>query len=153
MVYLGEKIAKDYISHLRKGDVLLWECFDLEKKRKDSRFIILTEQNELGRFFAIRASSSELAIRLYYQRKEEKIWIDQNKEKTLPKTTTLDFARATCVLDEQNMIKLCGQGLKRIGRLSDDLINKIDELVRKTKVIERKWKEKILNSRRSDLEY
>lgn len=152
MVYLGEKLAKDYLVNLRKGDVLLWEGFQLKAKRKNSIFVVLTEYNEPNGFFVVRASSSLWALSFYRNGSKEIIWIDQGKEKVLPETTVLDFTRATWILNMQDMVQLCGQGLNRIGRLSEKLIDEIDELVEKTNLIERKWKKQILGARRSEFE-
>lgn len=152
MVYLGEKLAKEYLISLRKGDVLLWADFPLKTKRKNSIFVVLTEYNEPNEFFVVRASSSLWALSFYRKGSKEIIWIDQGKEKALPKTTILDFTRATRTLNMQDMVQLCGQGLNRIGRLSEGLIDEIDKLVEKSNLIERKWKKQILRSRRSKFE-
>jgi len=152
MIFFGEKINEKDLKRLRKGDVLLWENFPLKTKDKDSRFVVLAGCDASERLLVIRATSSLKALSFYKKGDLEIVWIEENKEKLLPKVTILDFNRAIAFLDIQKMIPIYGKTLKRIGKLSEGLIDSIDEVVKKSKIVGRRLKKRILESERSEFD-
>lgn len=152
MIFFGEKINEKDLKRLRKGDVLLWENFPLKTKDKDSRFVVLVGCDASERLLVIRATSSLKALSFYKKGDLEIVWIEENKEKLLPKVTILDFNRAIAFLDIQKMIPIYGKTLKRIGKLSEGLIDSIDEVVKKSKIVGRRLKKRILESERSEFD-
>lgn len=150
MIQLPEQLAEDFIrKHLAKGDVLFWENYEFKGgSRKTSRFIILTEcKNDF--FLAIRATNN---IELYEKPSSlhrEFVKLLANEESVFLKPTILDLNRIF-PLEVKQMKKLFGEQIKRTTRISANTLDKLEDLVKRSKILRKDWKNWILGSRRSE---
>lgn len=151
MILLPEETADDFIrNHLHKGDVLIWENYQFENgSKKTSRFIILTDCQS-DEFLTIRATAN---VEIY-QNKSVKIYREfiellPNQEPSFEKHTIIDLQRIH-KLNLKIMKKISGTSLQRPTQLTNETIDKIDKLVKESKILRRDWIKWILNSKRSE---
>lgn len=137
------------VQGIGKGTVILWEKFEFftTGEKKDSRFLILSDcHSQYKTFLAIRATTK----REFYEKPggltREFLTILPQKEKPLPEESIIDLKRME-PLSWVNMAPIWDKGIKNIGFVSKELIEKLDKLVNSSKTVRRDWKTWILNSK------
>lgn len=116
-------------SHLCKGDVLFWESFRGKKRTKDSYFVVLSRCINDQFIVARTTSKKELYTGTIAKRlSHDIVFIKKNETKIFPKDTLLDLNWLDFFTIEE-LARLIGGNLKKKGRLSENLIKRIDEAV------------------------
>ena len=150
MIQLPEEITENHIKkHLLKGDVLFWENYKFEGgNEKHSRFIVLSECCN-NSFFAIRATKR---VDIYEKPSgfyREFIKLSAGEEPLFSKPTIIDINRKF-ILKIDKMKVLYGGQIKRTGRISDNLLTRIEKLVFNSKILTRNEINWILNSNKKN---
>lgn len=147
MIQLSEELSN---KHLRatfcKGDVLFWEGFPGKEKARDSYFVLLTGCIE-DHFLVARASRQ---LHHYVGSSAERlrhdiVLIKSGEAEIFTDDTILDLTWRRFFTVEQ-LAKLLGAEVKKIGVLSDALIVRINEYVRMSVTLSEREKEMILKS-------
>lgn len=137
MIYIPKEIALKHLqSSCRKGDVLFWENFPGKEKSKDSYFVLLTDCVN-DKFLMARTTS-----RIYYyfngplaKRVEHDIvFIKSGETKLFVKDTIIDLTSFRWFSVNQ-LAKLLGGTIKKKGRLSGELIKRINQCVKQSVTI------------------
>lgn len=150
MIQLPERLTEDFIKRrLLKGDVLFWENYKFKNgSKKTSRFVILTDCKN-DSFLAIRATGNIEFYEKPSSLHREFIKLSANEESLFTKLTVLDLNKIF-VLNIREMKRLFGEQIKRPNRISDDTLNKLEELVANSKILRKDWIGWILNSKKSE---
>lgn len=148
MIQLPERLTEDFIKRrLLKGDVLFWENYKFKNgSKKTSRFIILTDCKD-DSFLAIRATDNIEFYEKPSSLHREFIKLSANEESLFTKPTVLDLNKIF-VLNTREMKRLFGEQIKRPNRISDDTLDKLEELVTNSKILRKDWISWILNSKK-----
>lgn len=132
-----------------KGSVILWEDYEFLEtgERKNSHFLVLTDCRYES-FLAIRATT-QLE---YYENGGSRMTrsfliIELGKEKVFTRKVAIDFTRIK-ILPLEKMSSIWGSGLKRLGKISNGLLDDVDRIVNESRVIERNYKTWIRESSR-----
>ncbi|MBI2055190.1 MAG: hypothetical protein HYT39_03805 [Candidatus Sungbacteria bacterium] len=146
MVKLPPELSE---KHLRrafgKGDVLLWESFKGKETTKDSYFLLLSCCRN-DKFLMARATKQ---VHLYGHSAKrlahEYIFIKAGVVSFFSKDTVIDLTWMQIVTISQ-MSKLLGSGIRRVGRLTPDLMIQLNDYIRMATTITGVNKEWILTS-------
>ena len=137
MIPIPKEVA---IKHLRsscgKGDVLFWKNFPGKEKSRDSYFVLLTNCVD-DKFLVVRATAQTqyyfngpIAKRLEH----DIVFIKSGETDLFTKNTIIDLTwRRWFLIDE--LARLLGIHIEKRGRLSENLIKRINQNVKESTTI------------------
>lgn len=139
MIQLGGALSEPHIkSHLFKGDVLIWEDYEFEDgTSKDSRLILLTDCRN-GSFLAIRATTQKLELYTSGKVFKEFFIIENGDDPVFERRTIIDIQKIH-LLQVEKMKNIFGGKIKRVN-ISQETLEKINNLVTNSKTMRRDWK-------------
>ena len=128
---------KHLLKNISKGDVLFWKDYQGKYKIKDAYFIILTGFLSDGSCYAVRGTTN---VALHTDKAFRRIQtsdiliIKMGETKIFPKTTVLNFVYLN-KFSVDDIAKLLGAGIINSGRLSPEIIKKINDTVSSARTI------------------
>lgn len=138
MVQIPRQQAKLVVEGFGKGDVLRWDKFVFDpqspKRVKDSYFILLSGRLGNGIFIAIRPTKE---FDFYRSRRNliDTIVLSARESRFFPKQTILDL-KQLIPLNVEDIVEKFGSAVKRLGRLEESVMIRLDSAVINAKTLQ-----------------
>ncbi|GBR76688.1 hypothetical protein NO2_1199 [Candidatus Termititenax persephonae] len=129
---------------LRAGAVIKTEVVFPDGGQKIKRLVVLTNNND-EIILAATATSNILSSSRYYG--YDDIFVDINKEKMFDKDTFIQLNRVIEIPLEKLKCQYHRKELEILGNVSDELLLKMYAKIDKSKMIERKYINRIINEK------
>lgn len=140
------------IQEIGKGIVLLWNNFEFFEsgEKKDSRFLILSSCHpQYKSFLAVRATTKTGFFNRPSKMTREFLIVPDKSEIPLPKKSVIYFNNMRTLV-WSDMKPIWDNEVKKMGFVSDGLLDQVDKLVNVSKTVRKDWRKWILESPRQN---
>lgn len=146
MILSIRKTHFEIAKNLRKGDILLWKKYKFPDGSQKSKYLLLLSDCIKGKFYIYILPTSKVGFYKNPSSQTDILWLPANQIRHFPLDTVIDLKQYQYERASQIGEGLYDNTLKRIGRLPDNVIKRIDNTVKSAKTLDVKTKNLILGN-------
>jgi len=145
---MPDESANDVVLRaIGKGTVLHWKDYEFETGEKKNSFFLVLSDCQYGCYLAIRATTKTEFYEKPSTLTREFLLIPEKTEIPFPQKSVVDFAHIRS-LPLTKIREGWGSEIQRISPVSDGLVAQIDQLVQRSKIVQKAWIKWIIKSSR-----